>query len=65
VCGGVGIGVCFSLFMISARFWRGRLCFVRGRGVVLYISLFLRMLGLGVCVCACIRAHIHTNYLGT
>ena len=51
--------------MISARFWRGRLCFVRGRGVVLYISLFLRMLGLGVCVCACIRAHIHTNYLGT
>ena len=32
VCvGGVGSGVCFSLFMVSACFWRGRLCFGRGR----------------------------------
>ena len=61
VCGGVGSGVCFSLFMVSACFWRGRLCFDRGkdRGVVLYISLFLRVLGWGVCVCLYTRVHTH------
>ena len=26
VCGGTGSGVCFSLFMVSACYWRGRLC---------------------------------------
>jgi len=31
VCGGIGSGVCFSLFMVSACYWRGRLCFGRGR----------------------------------
>jgi len=61
VCGGVGSGVCFSLFMVSACFWRGRLCFGRGkdRGFVLYISLFLRVLGWGVCVCLYTRVHTH------
>jgi len=24
---GIGSGVCFSLFMVSACYWRGRLCF--------------------------------------
>jgi len=45
VCEGIGSGVCFSLFMVSACYWRGRLCFGRGRdrGFVLYISLFLRV----------------------
>ena len=28
VCGGIGSGVCFSLFMVSACYWRGRLCYV-------------------------------------
>ena len=53
VCGGIGSGVCFSLFMVSACYWRGRLCFGRGRdrGFVLYVSLFLRVLGWWVCVC--------------
>jgi len=31
VCGGIGSGVCFSLFIVSACSWRGRLCFGRGR----------------------------------
>jgi len=31
VCGGIGSGVCFSLFVVSACYWRGRLCFGRGR----------------------------------
>ena len=56
VCGGIGSGVCFSLFMVSACYWRGRLCFGRGRdrGFVLYISLFLRVLGWWVCVWVCV-----------
>jgi len=47
VCGGVGSVVCLSLIMVSACFWRGRLCIGRGRdrGFVLYMSLFLRVLG--------------------
>ena len=61
VCGGIGSGICFSLFMVSACFWRGRLCFGRGRdrGFVLYISLFLRVLGWAVCVCLYTRVHTH------
>ena len=58
---GVGSWVSFSMFMVSACFWRGRLCFGRGgdRGFILYISLFLRMLGWGVCVCLYTRVHTH------
>jgi len=54
-------GVCFSLFMVSACYWRGRLCFGRGRdrGFILYISLFLRVLGWWVCVC--LYTHVHTH----
>ena len=61
VCGGIGSGVCLSLFMVSACYWRGRLCFGRGRdrGFVLYISLFLRVLGWWVCVCLYTRVHTH------
>ena len=61
VCGGIGSGVCFSLFMVSACHWRGRLCFGGGgdRGFVLYISLFLRVLGWWVCVCVYTRVHTH------
>jgi len=64
VCVG-GWGVCLSLIMVSACFWRGRLCFGRGRdrGFVLDISLFLRVLGWGVCVCLYTRVHTH-NLLG-
>jgi len=59
--GGIGRGVCFSLFMVSAYYWRGSLCFGRGRdrGFVLYISLFLRVLGWWVCVCLYTRVHTH------
>jgi len=61
VCGGIGSGVCFSLFMVSACYWRGRLCFGRGRdrGFVLYISQFLRVLGWWVCMCLYTRVHTH------
>ena len=53
VWGGIGSGVCFSLFMVSACYQRWRLCFGRGRytGFVLYILLFLRVLGWWVCAC--------------
>jgi len=59
--GGIGSGVCFSLFMVSACYWRGRLCFGRGRdrGFVLYISLFLRVLGWWVGVCLYTRVQTH------
>ena len=61
VCGGIGSGVCLSLFMVSACYWRGRLCFEGGRdrGFVLYISLFLRVLGWWVGVCLYTRVHTH------
>jgi len=61
VCRGIGSGVCFSLFMVSACYWRGRLCFGRcsDRNFVLYISLFLRVLGWWVCVCLYTRVHTH------
>ena len=43
---GIGSWVCFSLFMVGACYWRGRLCFGRGRNrcFVLYNSIFLRVL---------------------
>ena len=61
VCEGIGSGDCFNLFMVSACYWRERLCFGKGRdrGFVLYISLFLRVLGWGVCVCLYTRVHTH------
>jgi len=63
VCGGIGSGVCFSLFIVSACYCCGRLCFRRGRdrGFVTYISLFLRVLGWWVCVC--LYMHVHTHKL--
>jgi len=63
VWGGIGSGVCFNLFMVSACYWRGRLCSGRGRdrGFVLYISLFLRVLGWCVCVCVLVYARTHTQ----
>ena len=66
VCGGIGNGVCFRLFMVSACYWCGSLCFGGGRdtGFVLYISLFLRVLGWWVCLCLYTRVHTH-KYLGT
>jgi len=67
LCGaGLEVRVFSSLFMVSivsACCWRGRLCFDRGRlghrGFVLYISLFLWVLGLWVCVCLYTRIHTH------
>jgi len=52
---------CKRILFICTCFWRGRLCFRRGRdrGFVLYISLFLRVLGWGVCVCLYTRVHTH------
>ena len=64
VCLGIRSGVCFSLFMVSACYWRGRLCFARGRDrdFSLYISLFLRVLGWLVCVCLYTRVHTPNNF---
>jgi len=61
VWGGIGSGDCFSLFMVSACYWRGRLCFGGGRdrGFVLYISLFLLVLRWWVCVYLYTHVHIH------
>jgi len=49
--------------MVSACYWRGRLCFGGGtdEGFVLYISLFLRVLGWWVCVCLYTRVHTHKH----
>ena len=65
VCGRIGSGVCFSLFMFSACYWRGRLCFGKGRdrGFVLYISLFFRVLGWWVGVCLYARVHTQTTWV--
>jgi len=51
----------FQVVMVSAVYWRGRLCFGRGRdrGFVLYISLFLRVFGWWVCVCLYTRVYTH------
>jgi len=64
VCGGIGSGGCFSLFMVCACYWRGRLCFDGGRdrGFVLYISLLgVRVVGVFVLVYA--RTHTHTTWV--
>ena len=49
--------------MVGACYCRGRLCFGRGRdrGVVLYISLFLRVVG--VCVLVYARTHTLTTWV--
>ena len=63
VCGGIGSGVCFSLFMFSACYWRGRLCFGRGRvrGIcLLYCSIFAGVRVVGVCVLVYARTHTQT-----
>jgi len=61
--GELEVGFFSSLFMVSACCWRGRLCFGRGRdrGFVLYIFLFLRVLGWWVGVC--LYTHVHTHKL--
>jgi len=60
VCVG-GSEVGFVSALVSACCWRGRLCLDRGRnrGFVLYISLFLRVLGWWVCVCLYTRVHTY------
>ena len=47
--------------MVSACCWRGSLCFDKGsdRDFVLYISLFLRVLGWWAGVCLYTRVHTH------
>jgi len=59
--GGWEVGFFSALFMVSTCCWRGRLCLDRGRdrGFVLYISLFLGVLGWWVCVCLYTRVHTH------
>jgi len=53
--------------MVSACCWRGRLCFCRDRdrGLVLYISLFLRVLEwwVSVCLYTCVHTHKLLEYL--
>ena len=62
VCsGGLEVRGVSSFFMVSACCWRGRLSFDRGRdkGFVLYVSLFLRVLGWWVGMCLYTRVHTH------
>ena len=66
VCGGgLEVGVFSTLFMVSACWWRERLCFDRGRGIgfVFYISPFLRVLGWWVGVCLCTHVHTQTTWV--
>jgi len=61
VCVGIRSDVCFSLFMVSACYWRGSLCLggVKDRDFVSYISQIFRVLGWWVCVCLYTRVHTH------
>jgi len=62
VCGGgLEVGVFSSLVMVSICCWHERLCFGRrrDRGVVLYVFLFLRVLGWWLSVCLYTRVHTH------
>ena len=66
VCGGIGSGVSFSLFMVSACFWRGRLCFRRGRDrgfVLYYFSIFAGVSVVGGCVLVYARTHKQTTWV--
>jgi len=58
---GIESGGFSSLFMVRACFWRGRLCFDRGRDrrFVLNICLFWLVLGWWVGVCLYTRVHTH------
>ena len=52
--------------MVSACYWRGRLCFGRGRdkGFVLYISLFFAGVSVvGLCVLVYARTHAQTTWV--
>jgi len=52
--------------MVSASYWRGRLCFggVRDRGFVLYIfSIFAGVRVVGVCVLVYARTHTQTSWV--
>ena len=66
VCGGIGSGVCFSLFMVTLVTGVGGYV-LAGVEVGVLSCIFLNFCGCwgGGCVCACIRAYTHTNYLGT
>jgi len=60
---GIESGGVSSMFMFGACYWRGWLCFGRGgdRGFVLYISLFLRVLG--YCVLVYTRRHTQDTWV--
>ena len=62
--GGNGSEIFSSLFMVSTCYWRGRLCFGRGRdrGFVC-VSLFLQVLGWWVGVCLYTCTHIQTTWV--
>ena len=66
VLGGLGSGVCFSLFMVSACYWRGRLCFGRGRDrgfCLVYFSIFAGFSVVGVCVLVHARTYTQTTWV--
>jgi len=66
VYGRIGSGVGFSFFMVSACFWRGRLCFGRGgdRGFCLVcFSIFAGVRVVGVCVLVYARTHTQTTWV--
>ena len=66
MCAGIGSGVCFSLFMVSACYWRGRLCSGRGTdrgfGLVCF-SIFAGVRVVGVCVLVYARTHTQTTWV--
>jgi len=60
IVGGLEVGFFVSLFMVSACYWCGRLCFGRGRnrgfGLV-YFFIFAGVRVVGVCVLVYARTH--------
>ena len=65
VCGGIGNGVCFRLFIVSTCHWRGRLCFGRGTDwfCPVYFSIFVGVRVVGVCVLVYARTHTQTTWV--
>ena len=51
--------------MVSACYWRGRLCFggVKDRGFVLYFSIFAGVRVVGGCVLVYARTHTQTTWV--
>jgi len=66
MCGGIGSGVYFSLFMGCACYWRVHGYVLAGSEIGVLSRIFSIFSGVRVVgVCVLVYARTHTNYLGT